>query len=79
MLPQLRRMKEGGAASSPVEHVTMGHEEGSEYGLLDAVAEDLMAAVKADDAKMLKGALEALIEHIKDQDEAQDQELLEDK
>lgn len=74
MLPFLKNNKEA-SASGPVEHVEFGKEEGgSEYGMLDAVAEDLLAAFEKKDVSMLKSALESLVEHIKSEDEIQDQE-----
>lgn len=75
MLPFLKNKE--GSASAPVEHVEFGKEEGepSEYGMLDAVAEDLMAAFEKKDLKMLKSALESFVEHIKSEDQSQDQEM----
>lgn len=78
MLPFLKNQKEGGG-SSPVEHVEFGAEEGApdeEFGLLDAVAEDLLMAIERKDKKMLKAALESLMDHIKADDEVQDLETM---
>jgi hypothetical protein len=43
-----------------------------EYNLLDAVVEDIFEAFLKKDKRMLKMALEALIDHIKEEDEIQD-------
>lgn len=47
---------------------------GDEFGTLDAICEDCMQAFHSKDVKMLKAALEALIEHIREEDETQDKE-----
>lgn len=70
-LPFLKNQKEGGAAG-PVETVTRTPDDEGDMDLLDAVAEDLLAAVKAGDKALLKSALESFIAHIQTQDEAQD-------
>lgn len=42
--------------------------------MLDSVAQEMLQAIEKKDHKMLLEALTALVLHIKDQDEAQDQE-----
>ena len=67
--------KEGGMAG-PIE-VKEREPDHEEYELLDAVAEDIMAAIEGKNHAMLKEALEALCEYIKEEDEQQDQDLIE--
>ena len=62
-----------GSMSGPVEHKSMSTDEDHEYGMLDAVAEDMMSAFHSKNHKMLKMALESLIDHIKSEDEQQDE------
>ncbi len=61
----------------PAESVTREPDDGSEYGMLDAVAGDLLHAIEKKDKTLLKSALEALVEHIKEEDEQQDQQSME--
>lgn len=63
-LPFLKHDKETGSASMDVED--------GDYSILDAIAEDLLSAMKKSDKSMLKEALEALCDHIKSMDEIQD-------
>ncbi len=72
MLPFLKN-REGAAASGPVETIERSpDDEGGEYGMLDAVADDLLAAIEKKDKALLKEALAALVEHIQAEDVAQD-------
>lgn len=71
MLPFLKNRSDG--ASMPVETVEREHDE--DYDMLDAVAQDVLDAVKAGDKAALKEALSAFVDHIQSQDEQQDQEL----
>lgn len=71
MLPFLKDKKEGGM-SGPVETKKMGDDSES-YDMLDAIAEDMIQALHKKDKELLKGALEALVEHIKAEDEIQDE------
>lgn len=57
MIPYLE--DKDGAASAPSEN--------KEYGALDAICQDMMAAFHKKDHATLKGALEALCEHLKDE------------
>ncbi len=72
MLPFLKNRSDG--ASMPVETVERDHDEG--FDMLDAVAGDILEAVKAGDKSRLKSALGALVDHIQDQDKEQDQEMV---
>lgn len=75
MLPFLKERKEG-SASGPVETVKREPDEGA-YEMLDAITADMIDAIHSRDKKLLKGTLEALIEHIKEEDAVQDLEELE--
>jgi hypothetical protein len=66
MLPFLKERHEA-SVSSPVET-------DEKFGMLDAVVDDLLEAVHKKDKKMLKAALELLVEHIQEADEEQDHE-----
>ena len=70
-LPFLK--KKEGAASSPIESVERKPDEGkeSEYGMLDAIAEDLHQATTVEHTK---AALQAFMEHIMSMDKKQDEE-----
>lgn len=46
-------------------------------GMLDQVAEEFLKAVETKDKKMMLEALEALVLHIQDMDEEQDQQEME--
>lgn len=72
MLPFLKRSQEASAMGdedTPTE--TRKHDDG--YNMLDAIAEDFIAAFERKDKKMLKGALEALCEYVRSDDETQDE------
>ncbi len=74
MLPFLKD-KEGGAGQEPAEHIKRdadGHPE--EYQMLDAIVEDMLRAFTHKNKDLLRGALEAFMEHIREADEIQDQE-----
>lgn len=77
MLPFLKNQKEGGAAASS-ETLKRDPDEGAEYDMLDAVAEDLLAAIESKDAGLLKSALQSLVDHIQTQDVGQDQQVAEE-
>lgn len=70
MLPFLKN-RDDGVGVGPSETLKRDHDEG--FDLLSAVAEDLLMAVEKKDKGRLKGALEALVSHIQDLDEQQDQ------
>ncbi len=69
MLPFLKNRSDG--ASMPVETVERDHDEG--FDMLEAVAGDILEAIKSGDKTRLKDALGALVDHIQNLDEAQDQ------
>lgn len=72
MLPFLKDRHEG-SVSEPVESIKREPDEGDSFEMLDAIVDDLLDAIHKKDKKLLKGALEALIEHIQEQDEYQDE------
>lgn len=67
-LPFLKHRDESGSASMDVED--------EDYSMLDAIADDMLAAFDKSDKSsrksILKEALSALCDHIKEQDEIQD-------
>lgn len=71
MLP-FRKRQDDGVGVGPVEVKERKPDEEPSYGMLDAVAEDILAAVASKDPVLLKEALMALVEHIQDADELQD-------
>ncbi len=77
MLPFLKNRDEGGA-SGPVETLEREPDEGGDYDMLDAVAGDILAAIAAKDATLLKEALQAFADHIQSQDVVQDETLAEE-
>ncbi len=73
MIPFLKTKHEAGvSAPDEVKMRTPDDEDESQFSLLEAVAEDIITAVHKKDKSMLLGALEALIDHIKEEDELQD-------
>lgn len=75
MLPFLKDRHEG-SASSPVEQsIKRSPDEDMDLDMLSAVADDMMEAFHKKDKKLLKECLEALVEHIQEEDEDQDHEM----
>lgn len=72
MLPFLKN-RDDGVGVGPVESIKREPDEGAEYDMLDAVAEDILDALEKKDKGMLKSALSALCQHVQDQDQAQDE------
>lgn len=72
MLP-FRKKADEAAASGPVETQVRKSDESEDYSLMDACAEDLMQAIETKDIKLLKEALESLVEHLRSMDEEQDE------
>ncbi len=73
MLPFLKNRQDA-SASMPTEKVEREHDE--DFDMLDVVAQDILDAVKKSDKAALKEALSAFMDHMQDQDEQQDQNLL---
>lgn len=71
MLPFLKN-KEEGSVSGPIETLERSPDEDPAFDMLDAVAEDLMDAIKKGDKAGLKAALAALCDHIQMMDADQD-------
>lgn len=76
MLPFLKNKQEGGV-SMPVDTIEREPDEGSDYDMLDAVAEDLLSAIEKKDKALLKSALSALCDHMQSMDSQQDQSMME--
>lgn len=75
-LPFLKH-RDDGVGVGPIESIERKPDEDTSMDMLDAVAEDMMAAFKKGDTKALKEALESLVTHIQMDDMAQDQEMAE--
>lgn len=72
MLPFLKDRHEG-AMSGPIDvKIRQSDAPPEEFGMLDAIAEDLIEAIGKKDKKLLKSTLEAFCEHIQDLDQIQD-------
>ncbi len=74
MIPFLKDRHEGGASGSVDQTLRRDPDEDASFEMIDAIVEDMLEAFQKKDKKLLKGALEALVEHIQDQDQAQDVE-----
>lgn len=72
MLP-FRKNKDEGAGNSTMGRIEREHDEG--FDMLASIADDLISAIEKKDKSLLRGALEALCEHIQDLDYDQDQEI----
>lgn len=72
MLPFLKN-RDDGVGQGPVETLERKPDDGAPFDAVDAVAEDLLMAIEKKDKKLLKEALEALVSHIQDMDQEQDQ------
>jgi len=72
MLPFLKNKDDAsmGSEDEPTKKRKPDNEE--EFGMLDAIAEDLLSAFEKKDKGMLKSALEALCEYVREEDEEQD-------
>lgn len=73
MLPFLKKRHEGGA-SSDLSIKRTADEDSEPFEMLDAIVDDLMEAFQKKDKQLLKGCLEALVEHIQESDAMQDHE-----
>lgn len=73
MIPFLKNKHEG-AASGPVETIERERDDDKPYAMLDAIVEDLIEGLHSKSKALVRGALEALVEHIKGEDEIQDEE-----
>ncbi len=71
MLPFLKHRDDG--VQGPVETIKREPDEDKDLDMLDAVAEDLLLAVQQKSTALIKDALSALVDHIQEQDVAQDQ------
>jgi hypothetical protein len=71
MTPFLKKKQEASVSMAP-ETITLSDEGEKPFELLDAIVEDMIEAVHKKDKGLLKGALEALMDHMKEEDEVQD-------
>lgn len=77
MLPFLKN-RDDVAVMGPVETIERTPDEDKELDMLEAVAQDMIHAFEKKDKGLLKEALQAFAEHLKDMDEKQDKELVND-
>lgn len=75
MIPFLKKKQEASVSMGPDETQMRKPDDDMNFEMLDAVAEDMMEAFHKKDSRLLKMALEALVDHIKSEDEIQDQSL----
>lgn len=74
MLPFLKNKREGGA-SMDVDAIERDSDGEESFEMLDAITDDLMDAITKKDKKLLKATLEALVEHMREEDTIQDSQL----
>ncbi len=77
MMPFLKNRKEAAMSDpdDPIKRKPDGGEDAEEFGIIDAIAEDMMEATSKNDKALLKAALNSLCDYIRDQDEEQDAEI----
>ncbi len=71
MIPFLKTKQEAGVSMPDEVKMRKPDEEGG-FDMLDAIVEDMLLAFEKKDKSLLYGALESLIDHIKEEDEIQD-------
>lgn len=71
MLP-FRKNDDDGIAMGEDDPIKRKPDDDGDFGMLDACAEDILHAVKKDDISLLKEALKAFADHIKQEDVEQD-------
>lgn len=76
MLPFLKNKEASVAESAEDEPLKRKSDDGESFEILDAIAEDILSAIKSDSKSHLKSALDALCEYLKQEDEEQDQSLI---
>lgn len=64
--------RDDGVGSSQTPVIERKPDEPKEFDMLDAVAEDLLAAIEKKDVTLVKEALSALASHISDQNSMED-------
>jgi hypothetical protein len=77
MMPFLKKRQDGAMMDpdDPIKRKPDGGEEAEDFGIIDAVAEDIMEATSKNDVGLLKAALRSLCEYIQDEDQEQDMEI----
>lgn len=76
MLPFLKNKEAMVQNSSDEETLRRKSDDGESFGMVDAIAEDMLAAFEKKDKGMLKAALESLCDYLKEEDEEQDELLI---
>jgi hypothetical protein len=74
MLPFLKN-KEASVSANAEDESERRKPDVDSFEMLDAIAEDMIEAMHSKDRGLLKSALEALVEHIKEEDVKQDESL----
>jgi hypothetical protein len=77
MMPFLKNRKEAGMSDpdDPIKRKPDGGEDAADFGIIDAIAEDMMEAHSKNDKALMKAALESLCDYIRDEDEEQDEQM----
>ena len=75
MLPFLKQRQETNAIGDEDQASMRRPDEESSYDMLDAIADDLLYAFEKKDKSMVKDALEALCEYVRQEDMEQDEEM----
>ncbi len=73
MIPFLKNRYEASAMGD--EDEGSKRPDSDEYGMLDALADDMMEAIHQKDKGLMRDALQALCDYLRDEDEEQDEEL----
>jgi len=76
MLPFLKNKEAMVSSNAEDEVLKRKPDDGEPYEMLDAIAEDMLAALESKDRGMLKSALEALCEYVRQEDMEQDESLI---
>lgn len=74
MMPFLKKRQEATNSDpdDPIKRKPDGGEDAESFGILDAIAEDMMEATSKNDKALMKAALTSLCDHIRDEDQEQD-------
>lgn len=78
MLPFLKRKDDSSAYSmgedEPTRSRNPDNPDDDDYGMIDAIAEDMLEAVSKKDKSLMKDAIEALCDYIREEDIEQDEQ-----
>lgn len=75
MLPFLKNKEAMVSDNAEDEVLRRKSDDGEPFELLDAIAEDMLGAMEKKDRKLLRSALEALCEYVREEDIEQDESL----